>query len=95
MRFSLLSNELVPVDDFYLSLLSMNKKPLRVLFVTKRIMAKLERHNLLQLFEKFIRDSDSGRRLQKNGKRLGKGTIENYCYLQKLLINFEVKKNFP
>ncbi len=58
-------------------------------------MAKIERHNFLQLFEKFIRDSECGRRLQKSGKRLGKGTIENYRYLQKLLMDFEMKKEFP
>lgn len=58
-------------------------------------MAKIEKHNFLQLFEKFIRDSDSGRRLQKSGKRLSKGTIGNYRYLLKLLIDFQMKKEFP
>ena len=52
-------------------------------------------YNLLDLFDKFIRDSVSGRRLQRNGKRLRKETIQNYRYLQRLLIDFSVRKEFP
>src|ERR1043165_2036048 len=58
-------------------------------------MAIAKNYDFMRLFEKFIRDSDSGRRLQKSGKRLRKSTIENYRYLQKLLVDFEVKKEFP
>lgn len=32
----------------------------------------------IDLFEKFIRDSKSGKRVQKNGAKISKGTIENY-----------------
>lgn len=51
-------------------------------------------YNLLELFDKFIKDSSTGKRLQKNGKKLRSGSVENYIYLRKLLNDFSVAKNF-
>ena len=45
-------------------------------------------YSFFPLYEKFIKDSKSGKRLQPNGKRLSKGTIDNYTYTQKLLEQF-------
>jgi len=36
-------------------------------------------------FDRFIQESKSGKRLQPNGKRISKGTIENYYYTCKLV----------
>lgn len=47
---------------------------------------------LLPLFEKFIQDSKSGKRLQPNGKKISKGTICMYECTYKLLVGFS-KKN--
>src|SRR5262245_35891882 len=57
-------------------------------------MAKHQHYDFLQLFEKFIRDSSSGRRVQKSGKRLRAGTVQNYRYLLKLLNDFTQRKKF-
>ena len=45
-------------------------------------------------FQKFIRDSKTGKRLQPNGKRLSEGTIKNYIATQKLLQRFSTAKDF-
>lgn len=52
-------------------------------------------YDLLQLLQKFIGASRKGKRLQKNGKRLKEGTVDNYTYLYKLLSNFSSQKQFP
>jgi integrase len=49
--------------------------------------------SLMELYNKFIRDSRSGRRLQPNGKRVTAGTIESYQYTQKLIGEFCAKTN--
>ena len=41
-----------------------------------------------ELYDRFIRDSKSGRRLQPNGKKISAGTIINYSYTRKLLEKF-------
>jgi hypothetical protein len=51
-------------------------------------------HHFLELFEKFIKDSSSGRRLQKNGRRITSGSLKNYEYALKLLRDFATEKNF-
>jgi integrase len=51
-------------------------------------------HHFLELFEKFIKDSSSGRRLQKNGRRITSGSLKNYEYTLKLLRDFTTEKNF-
>lgn len=50
---------------------------------------------LLDLFDKFINDSKSGRRLQPNGKMISAGTISNYTYTVNLLRQFSEQKQFP
>ncbi len=45
-------------------------------------------------YERFLKDSRSGRRLQPNGKRISKGTIANYGFTLKLLKKFCVEKKF-
>lgn len=52
-------------------------------------------YSFFDLFEKFVRDSRSGRRLQPNGKRLTAGTIRNYCYTMALIRRFCQEKSFP
>src|SRR5690606_27607637 len=44
--------------------------------------------SILDLFQKYISDTSSGRRLQKNGKRIAKSTLENYKALQVNLYRF-------
>jgi integrase len=47
-----------------------------------------------ELYEKFIRDSKNGRRLQPGGKKISAGTIENYRNTLKVLQQYCHKKNF-
>jgi integrase len=47
------------------------------------------------LFERFIKDSKTGRRLQPSGKKLSSGTIANYSSTLKLVRSFSRSKNFP
>lgn len=46
------------------------------------------------LYNKFIQDSKTGRRLQPNGKKIGSGTLSNYGYTLSLLQRFCIAKNF-
>jgi len=57
-------------------------------------MSAIKTYDFIQLLDKFIQASVTGRRLQRNGKRLRKGTIENYRYLRKLLSDFCNAKEF-
>ena len=43
---------------------------------------------LLPLFKQFIKDSETGKRLKKNGSKITKGTIANYRYVLHNLIEF-------
>ncbi|HWY37983.1 MAG TPA: tyrosine-type recombinase/integrase [Bacteroidia bacterium] len=52
-------------------------------------------YDLLELLQKFISANRRGKRLQKSGKRLTSGTVENYTYLYKLLSHFSSEKQFP
>ena len=47
-----------------------------------------------KLYNRFIIDSKSGRRLQPNGKKISSGTMFNYVYTQKLLEKFCDDKGF-
>jgi len=49
---------------------------------------------LLPLFQKFIQDSKTGKRLQPNGKKFSKGTLANYQNTLKLLTEFSSTKEF-
>ncbi|MEP7128162.1 MAG: tyrosine-type recombinase/integrase [Chitinophagales bacterium] len=50
--------------------------------------------NFNDLFKKFISDSLNGKRMQKNGKKIKEGTLKNYYYLNRLLVNFQTEKKF-
>jgi site-specific recombinase XerD len=47
-----------------------------------------------ELYQKFIRDSKTGRRLQPGGKKISSGTIDNYLNSLKVLEAFCTKKQF-
>ncbi len=49
---------------------------------------------ILPLFKQFIRDSETGKRLKKNGNKITKGTINNYRYVLHNLIEFTSAENF-
>ncbi len=48
---------------------------------------------IVDLFDKMIRNSKNGRRLQPNGSRISNGTIQNYCFTQKLVKEFQISRN--
>ena len=56
---------------------------------------KKKEYDLLELFEKYISESKRGKRLQKDGRRIKSGSVENYGYLYKLLQKFSIEKQFP
>ncbi len=50
---------------------------------------------IIALFDKFIKVSASGKRTQKNGKRIGKETIDAYKLVRNSLFKFSQKERFP
>jgi integrase len=50
---------------------------------------------LVPLFERFIRDSEKGKRLQPNGKKISQGTVNNYRFCLQLLHDFSNAKSWP
>jgi integrase len=54
----------------------------------------LKQHPFLPLFKKFIADSTSGKRLNKNGTRIKPQSVANYTYAYKLLEEFIALKKF-
>jgi len=55
---------------------------------------KKRAYDFFPLYEKFVRDSQSGKRLQPNGKRYSSGTVKNYSSTQKVLQGFCQAKSF-
>lgn len=55
----------------------------------------LKQHPLLPLFQKFIKYSQNGKRLNKDGSRIKSQTSDNYQYCFKLLVDFSTKKQTP
>ncbi len=49
---------------------------------------------IVPLFKQFIRDSETGKRLKKNGERITKGSIDNYRYTLNNLIKFTTETGF-
>ncbi len=49
---------------------------------------------LVPLFKQFIRDSETGKRLKKNGEKLTVNTVQNYHYALKNLIQFSEETGF-
>lgn len=50
--------------------------------------------DFFQQYDKFLKSTLSGKRLQKNGKQLRESSAENYKYLRKLLSDFVTEKKF-
>ena len=50
--------------------------------------------HLLPYFKQFIKDSETGKRLKKNGERIKKQSIQNYYYVLQNLIKFSAEANF-
>jgi integrase len=51
----------------------------------------MKKHKLiLPLFNQFIRETETGKRLKKNGERIKKESIDNYYYVLKNLTRFSV-----
>lgn len=53
------------------------------------------KHDFFKLFEKFLKETKNGKRVQKNGKRVRTSSLNQYQSLKKLLIDFSIKKEFP
>lgn len=49
---------------------------------------------LIPLFKQFIKESENGKRLKKNGERITKGTIDGYKYVLQNLIQFSTETGF-
>lgn len=49
--------------------------------------------DVTNFFARFMKASASGRRVTPAGKRISKGTLTNYVYVQKLLVEFEELSN--
>jgi integrase len=49
---------------------------------------------VIDLFKQFIKDSETGKRLKKNGERITKGSIDNYRYALGNLIGFTTDTDF-
>ncbi|HLA54504.1 MAG TPA: tyrosine-type recombinase/integrase [Flavobacterium sp.] len=49
---------------------------------------------VIPLFKQFIRDTESGKRLKKNGEKIKSGSIQNYQYVLQNLIRFSADTKF-
>jgi len=56
--------------------------------------SRLKELSFFELYDKFIYDSKTGRRLQPNGKIISAGTLDNYKYTAKLIKKFCMEKHF-
>ncbi len=63
-------------------------------FIPMPPSSKAKELSFFDLYDKFIADSKSGRRLQPNGKNISTGTISNYIYTANLLKQFSEQKEF-
>src|SRR5436190_5866539 len=54
-------------------------------------MLKKQEIELLPLFIKFIQETENGKRIKKNGKKIKKETVENYKYVKANLTGFIVE----
>lgn len=58
-------------------------------------MARPTEIDMIRWFETFIRENKSGKRLQKNGKRVSKTSIDNYSFILEYLKEYKVKAGIP
>lgn len=56
---------------------------------------KKKQYDFFRLFDNFLKETEKGKRVQKNGKRVRNSSIQPYIFLRKLLFDFSVKKEFP
>ena len=49
---------------------------------------------LLPLFSQFLKDTESGKRLKKNGERIAKSSVVNYGYVLQNLTLFSIETKF-
>ena len=50
--------------------------------------------DFIPLFKQFIKESENGKRLKKNGERITSGTIDTYKSILFNLERFELETNF-
>ena len=55
---------------------------------------KIDEYPLIPLLHKFINEVKKGKHIQKNGKKIKADSLDNYFYLENLLIKFSEKKVF-
>ncbi len=58
------------------------------------VLSSKKLYPFFDLYDRFVKDSQNGKRLQPNGKRITSGTISNYRYSKLLLQKFCVAKKF-
>ena len=51
-------------------------------------------HQLIPLFKQFIKETETGKRLKKNGEKIKPESIDNYRYLLHNLIQFSTQQKF-
>lgn len=56
---------------------------------------KVKEYAIVPLFERFIKESINGRRLKKDGTSISPGTIKNYHYVLRYLMDFQKEKRYP
>ncbi len=47
---------------------------------------------IIPLFSSFIRETESGKRLKKNGEKIKLASIQNYKYVLQNLVQFSTEK---
>lgn len=58
------------------------------------VLSTKKEYAFFDLYDRFLKDSETGKRLQPNGKKITDGTISNYRYTKLLLQKFCIAKNF-
>lgn len=65
--------------------------------LTRLLLLYLDKHSqmkklspLIPLFKQFIKDTETGKRLKKNGERIKPQSIQNYYYVMNNLVQFSV-----
>jgi integrase len=86
----LLSDEIRPNNE----LLREELRKMLLLPKEERTNKYLSQYDFLELFNEFIKDSEKGIRVQKNGKEISRQSIEQYYYIAKYLKDFSKKKYF-
>lgn len=56
---------------------------------------QITEYPLLPLLRKFISEASKGKHLPRTGKKITRGSVQNYRYLENLLANFSIEKKFP